>query len=388
LSDVTGLESIAVDEVLMRGGADARKELARQLAERLADGDLASSQREICVANLIKLATDPVMEVRQSVAQHLSLTAPLEPDLLFTIIADEEEIALPFLAGSPALDLPMMLAVLKAGDELRQIQVAARQDLFHECAHHIVTQGGWPACAALLDNPEFEPSESDYRMIYRRFSGEPKIVDRLMAKHDIPLDIRILQAKQASNRIQSYLYSAALVKTDPSDFIADAEESATLQVLAQAHEFELDQAVRFLLDKGMLTPSLILRAAVVGEMRVVDRALALLSGIPLKRVQGMLYQRSSHSNRAIFNRCGLAKHCTHVIQAAIAAEREIRAMGDEASSDAFGTRVVEIITCFDRLSVDEKLKLLTHVENLGTERPRAMAAKIKLSLARSGMIAA
>src|SRR5688500_7433287 len=107
----------------MRGGADARKELARQLAKRLAEGERASSVREICGASLLERATDPVMEVRQSVAQYLSLTAPLEPALLSTIIADEEEIALPFLAGSPALDLPMMLAVLKAGDELRQIQV-------------------------------------------------------------------------------------------------------------------------------------------------------------------------------------------------------------------------------------------------------------------------
>jgi hypothetical protein len=79
----------------------------------------------------------------------------------------------------------------------------------------------------------------------------------------------------------------------------------------------------------------------------------------------------------------------HLIQAAVEVEREIRRSHVQVSSDGFGTRVVEtIMTGFARLSMDDKLNLLAHVENFATERPRAMAEKLKLSLRRSGVIAA
>jgi uncharacterized protein (DUF2336 family) len=383
----TGLDPQIFDDVLMRGGADARKELARQLSAFIADNDQPSDQRDAVTARLVKLATDPVSEVRHCVAQHLSSVTPLVAELIFTIIADEDEIALPFLAASPALDLPKMMAVLKVGDEARQMQIAARKDLFEACADHIIEQTDSAVCAALLENPAFEPSDGDYRALYRRFCNEPQIVDRLLARDDVPLDIRILQAKRASSRLQKHFDCTALAIEDPAHLIADAEESATLQVLAQAYEAELDAAISFLLKKDMLTPSLILRAAVAGEIRVVERALAQLSGVPLKRVRGLIYQHGSL--KSVFGRCSLPPACMHLIQAAIEVEREIRRSHLQVSSDGFGTRVVEtIMTGFASLSMDDKLNLLAHVENFGTERPRAMAEKLKLSLRRSGVIAA
>jgi uncharacterized protein (DUF2336 family) len=385
--DATGLDPSIFDDILMRGGADARKELGRQLSAFIANNDQPCDQREAVTARLVKLAIDPVSEVRHSVAEHLSAVTPLEPELIFTIIADEDQISLPFLAASPALDLPKMLAVLKVGDQPRQMQIAARNDLFEACADYIIEQTDWPVCVALLENPAFEPNESDYRALYRRFYSEPQIVDRLLARNDVPLDIRILQAKRASSRLQKHFDSAAFAIDDPAHLIADAEESATLQVLAQAYEAELDDAIRFLLKKEMLTPSLILRAAVVGEIRVLERALAQLSGVPLKRIQGLVNQRGSF--RAVFGRCSLPPACMHLIQAAIEVEREIRHSHQHVSSDGFGARVVEtIMTRFDSLSMNEKLNLLAHVENFGTEGPRAMAEKLKLSLSRGGVIAA
>jgi uncharacterized protein (DUF2336 family) len=165
--------------------------------------------------------------------------------------------------------------------------------------------------------------------------------------------------------------------------IADAEETATLQVLAQAYEAELDRVMAFLLNRNMLTPSLLLRAAVVGETRVIERAIAQLSGVPLRRVQGLLYDHRSIS-RALFNRCGLPQDCIDMIQAAVQVERDIRQSGKNVSSDVFGARVVEtIMTRFTRLSIARKLKLISYVENFGTDHPRAVAAKLKLSLNRA-----
>jgi uncharacterized protein (DUF2336 family) len=210
-------------------------------------------------------------------------------------------------------------------------------------------------------------------------------VERLLAREDIPLDIRILEAKRASDRIQHYLDTSTLMTEDDAGrLMAAAEETATLRVLAEAHEAELDRVLPFLLRKKLLTSSLILRAAIVGEMRFVDRALSQLSGIPLQRVQGLLYQRGSPNFRAVFNRCGLPAGCFHLIRAAIAVECGIRESGEDVSSDAFGSRVVEsIMAGFDGISMEEKLKLLSYVAEFGTDRPQAIAARLKSTLNRA-----
>jgi uncharacterized protein (DUF2336 family) len=369
----------------MRGGADARKELARQLAAFLPTSKPGSKDRETVVAKLIKLATDPVAEVRQSLARQLSQISPLEADVVFTIIADDDSIALPFLASTPALDRWQMLAVLKIGDLVRQLQIASRPDLCEECSDYVIESADWPVCAGLLDNPAFEPAEGDYRTLYARFAGEPEIVERLLAREDIPLNIRILEAKRASSRIQQYLDASALITDDDGGrFVAAAEETATLRVLSEAHAAELDEVLPFLLKRKLLTPSLILRAAVVGEMRFVDRALSQLSGIPLQRVQGLLYHRGSPNFRALFNRCGLPAGCFHLMRAAIAVECGIRETGEDVSSDAFGSRVVEFIMAgFDGITIDEKLKLLSYVAEFGTDRPQLIAAGLKSNLNRA-----
>jgi uncharacterized protein (DUF2336 family) len=387
--DATALEFVGIDEVLMRGGADARKELARQLSAFVALNPARSTDRKTAVDSLIKLANDPVREVRHAVAEHLSNVAPLESDLVFTIIADEDEIALPFVAKGRALDPPKMLAVLKVGDLTRQVMIAGREELFRECIDHILEHADWPVAAALLDNSSLEPGVIDYRTLYRRFREEPEIVERLLCRDDVPLDIRILEAKCASRRMQSYLETMGCTESDPSEFLSDAEECATLKVLAGAYESELDQAIQFLLDRNMLTPSLVLRAAVVGELRVVERALALLSRIPLKRIRGLIYQRGVHLPRTTLHRCGLPMACMPIIQAAIEVQRDCHEKDESLSSDAFGSRVIEVlVTRSDKVSIDEKLALLSHIEKFGTERPRAMAQKLKGSLGRRSEIAA
>jgi uncharacterized protein (DUF2336 family) len=377
-------ETKAFDEALMCGGADARAELARQLAAFISDQPESSPQRQAAVANLIKLASDPILEVRRSTAEFLSVVTPLEPELMFTIVADEDEIALPFVAKSPAFDLPRMFAVLKEGDVVRQVHIAARHDLFCQCANYIVERVDWPACAALLDNPEFEPCETDYRTLYRRFHDRPQIMDRLLARDDLPLDIRILQAKHASSRIQDYLNTAAFSRTDPSELVADAEESATLQVLAQASEAELDKAISFLLTRRMLTPSLLVRAALNGAMGVVEHSLAVLSGIPVRRLQRLFYERGPVSIKAVFNRCRLPSACVRLIQAAREVERLARATGDDVSCDQFGVRTIEkIITGCGDIGLNEKIRLLELVESFGPERARTVAAKLKSNLAQA-----
>ena len=379
------LDTRVFDEVLMQGGADARKELARQLGQFLRNPDTSTDEREAIVPSLLKLTGDPVHEVRQALAGYLADIASLDADVMFSIVADDDSIALPFLAASASLDRGRMLAVLKVGDTPRHAEIARRPDVSTECIGSILKNAEAAACAALLDNPAFEPRDADYRLLYSRFPSEPEIMDRLVDRSDLPLEIRILHAKRTSGQMHRYLdQSGIAMNSAPAEVVADAEETAILTVLACASDGELDRAIPFLLNKNLLTASLVLRAAAVGEMRIIVRALAQLARMPQRRAESLLFGRNSMGIKSVLARTGLSPITLHLIRAAIDVERSVRHSGEDISSDTFGVRVVEMIVAhYERLTAVEKSKLLSFMVRYGTVHASAVASRLRSNLSRA-----
>jgi uncharacterized protein (DUF2336 family) len=380
----TVLDARVFDSVLLQGGAEARKELGRQIAMLLRDPASRADEREAVTPTLLRLAGDPVFEVRHTVAQHVSDLDSLHVDVLFTIVADDDRIALPFLAVTPALDSLRMLAVLRVGDTARRIQIAQRPDISRQCAAFIVADAEWQVAAALLDNAAYEPASDEYKRLFVRLGAQPEIIERLLSRPGLPLEIRILEARQASRRIHAFLDKAGLASSSEQDDLADAEDSAMLRVMVGAPDKELDRVLPFLLDRKLLTPMLVMKAAAVGAMAVVDRVLAQLAGMPLGRVQALIYGRGSISLRAVFNRCGLPESCMQMLRAAVEVERMARERRRPLSSDDFGVRLVEIVmTRFMRLTSAERSRLLDFIARLGTGKSRAVAERLKVGLSQA-----
>jgi uncharacterized protein (DUF2336 family) len=309
----TELDARVFDSVLLHGGAEARKELGRQIAVLLRDPETPQGERESVVVTLLRLASDPIFEVRQFLAQQLRDLRDLAPDILFTIIADDDEIALPFIAGAAALDATAMMAVLKVGDRRRRIAVAHRGDIPPRCVACIIANAEWQVVAALLDNRAWEPTGEEYRRLFARLGAQPEIVERLLIRPGLPLEIRIIEARHAARNVSKFLGRTGLTpERDPEEAIADAEEEAMLRVMTAAPEGELDRVLPFLVQKKLLTPMLLLKAAAVGAMAIVDRILAQLSGMPLQRTRALIYGRGPVSLKAVFKRCGLPASCLAV----------------------------------------------------------------------------
>jgi uncharacterized protein (DUF2336 family) len=315
---VSGLDTSVFDAVIASASADARRQLAGELAGLTANPETPSGERDAVIGSILKLAVDPVLDVRRTLAEGLAVAETVHRDIVFTIIADEDEIALPFLSLCRALDASMMLAIVRAGDLARQMQIALRTDVATGAVQHIVDKSALPVCVALFDNPSVRLDEKQFRILYARFGHAPQIVERLLACEDLPLDIRILQARRASNRIHQLLAERGWVPAnDGAEIVADAEETAVLNILATAGPEELQRVVRFLTAKNMLTPSILMRAACLGEMEIVERVLAHLCDMSHGRTAQIMYGRGSVSLRAVYKRAGLPPSCFWVLRAAM-----------------------------------------------------------------------
>lgn len=385
LETSVGLDVTVFEAVIACEQADARITLARQLAALVSDSETPQLEKDQVVPVLMKLATDTDRDVRAVLAEELADIKDLHQDLIFAIAADENPIALPFLAVTPALNAWHMQAIMRVGDDARQKTVARRPDIAADAVTFIVRAGNPAAVVALLDNPKVKLKVADLQSIYNRLPQAGEVVDRLLLRNDLPLDIRITQAKRAAVRMRQMMAERGwMPANDASDLVADAEEGAVLQVLTQADVAERMQAMNFLSSQNMLTPSLIIRAACLGDMAVLSAALAHLSGQPQPRVLGLLLTRGAAGVRSMINRSMLPTGCHAIISAACDVAAQAREEDIRLDADGFGRRMLEMLMLqFGALVPRDQAKLMDYVGRFADDKVRKIARKLKSDMLRA-----
>lgn len=380
-----GLDISILMQVIENGDAGHRTQLAQQLAAFLCKEDAPATEREQVVPVVLKLAVDPVAQVRQTLADGLVNLVNLNADILFSIVSDDDELALPFLAATPALSHWHMLAVLRVGDDARQAVIALRPDISREAVDHIVGTLPLKVAVLLFENPAVQFTTEQYHKLYARFGHAREMIDALLSCSDLPLDIRIMQAKRASNRMHQLMAERGwLPANDAAELVADAEETAVLNILTQADEQELGAIVDFLMARAMLTPSIIVRAACLGEMRVVEQALAHLSGIPLKRTRELMRGKGLTGFKGLHTKSGLPQGCYWVLQAACDVALDEHEEGITLNTDDFGRRMIEaLMTRYEAAPLKERTRHLDYVGRFAAERPRLIARRLKADLIRA-----
>jgi uncharacterized protein (DUF2336 family) len=387
MSDVVqaGLDVSILSAVLEDGDVDARIILAKQLSALLSDEDTPDLEREQVVPIILKLTVDPEHSVRAVLAQELVTETKLHADIVFSTIADDDSIALPFLAKTPALNAWHMMAVLRVGDEARQVTVARRTDITAEAAAHIIKNSPLATACALFENPTIQFEPADYRKLYERFGQAPEIVEQLLAKHDLPFDIRFTQAKRTASRMRQLMAEKGwIAANDATELVIDAEETAIIRILIDANRAERSKATAYLAGKNMLTPALIVRSASMGEMGVVEAALMHLTGYNHARARELMYGRSAIGFKSIFKKSGLPQSCFGILKAACEVSIEAKEEGLPVDAEAFGRRVLEaLMTRYENMGSTDRAKQIEYLGRYGEDRVRKIAKRLKADLLRA-----
>jgi uncharacterized protein (DUF2336 family) len=384
-----GLDTTVFDAVIAQGDPVACRQLAVELAGFLADPAAPKVERNAVVPAVLKLAGLADTGLRRDLAARLARCAVLHADLVFTIAANDEDIALPFLARSPALNSWRMLAIVQVGDAARQATIARRRDVHPEAVTAIAGQGYPHAVAALLDNEACRLRPSDYRRIFERFADDPEILERLLEQDDLPPELRILHARQAAGRVQMLLAERGwMAPQDAEAFLDQAEDSAILRILEASDARHLDRLMAFLSSRDMLHASLILRAACRGRMGLVERAVAWLSSVPRTRVHALMTGQASVARslalKAVYGAAGLPGASYPVFRAALEAWRKAGPASSPLPVDEFGRQVVEaLMTGFPDMAGAERSRLLDLVSRFTEGRARELAHRLRDKVAQA-----
>jgi uncharacterized protein (DUF2336 family) len=383
--EIAGLDVSIFLEVLEAGNSDARIALARQLASHLADPETPDVEREQVTPVLLKLAADEDRMVRLALNEELVNLETLPADVLFALISDEEELALPFLSVTPALTKAQMLAVLRVGDEPRQVTVTSRADLSVEAARYIIKNASGRVVAELLHNPAVQLDVADFRTIYARLANVPALVEVLLEQESLPPDIRITEARRTASRMRQMMAEKGWVPAnDANEAIADAEETTILKIIMDAGPAQVGETMTFLSSKNMLTPSLLVRAAAIGEIDVVRAILAHLAGFSLERAHDFMFKRGASGLKSLFAKTTLPTNCIGIVQAAceVAAQAEIE--GYALSREVFGKRLLEtLMTRLDNLTPAERAKQFDYLARYADDRVRKIARRLRVDISRA-----
>jgi uncharacterized protein (DUF2336 family) len=385
LESSAGLDVTVFEAVLACGKNDARKVLARQLAGLIADSETPTVERDQVIPILLKISTDEDADVREVLADELSTVQDLHADLIFSVVADDDRIAIPFLKRCAGLSGWHMLAILRVGDAPRQHAVAMREDLTKEARAFIVKTGTVHSVLGLLDNPSVKLEPQELQVIYQRLAQAGDVVERLLALPGLPIEIRIQQAKRTAVRMRQMMAERGwLAANDAADLVADAEEVAVLNVLSAAKPAERLAAVRFLATQSMLTPSLILRGACLGDMASVCALLSHLCGQPEERLLESLSLRGASGLRPAVARSGLPASCHIIILAAADSAAEFRNLDVNPTPDAFGRRLLEMLMLqFGAAPLRDQARHIDYVGRFAEQRVRKIARQLKSDMLRA-----
>ena len=373
--DSASLDTALFDAVIEHGTAEERQELARQLAALLGGAQVSDGDRAAVVPALAALAGDPVRAIRGTLAASLADVETLDAEIIFSIIAADDDIAADFIVGAKALDAKCMVSILKVGDELRQCALAARADLPRDVVVALIEGASVPAVARLLDNGLVALRASDFKRIYLRFGNDAAVVNRLLEIAALPAEIRLLEVRRTAQRLHALVHERRwMTGRDAEERINETEERMFLRVLLAVEEPTLERLIAFMSSRDMLTASIMLRAACSGHMTIVVQALAWLAAMPGKRVNGQTL-------RAVHSAARIPQECYPVMRAAFAVAAEARDEEDWPSDEQFGRRVIEaILTGQEGLAPSQGAKTLELVGQFADERTRALALRLKGSL--------
>lgn len=351
---------------LVKGDTDEDRALAcYRLCRRIDTADLSEAERTYS-DDILRLVVQGAAErVRRALAITLKASPNLPPDVAGKLARDIEAIALPVLENSPALTDQDMVEILEAAEPARQLAIARRATLSETVTDALAARGVEEAVTTALRNAGAAFSAQGFGMSLERFPDSREIEEAMVERPILPVTV----AERLAARITGELFDRlvqhhALPPQLAIDLATRTRERAGVDLVAQAgHQTDMARFVQQLHLNGRLTPSFVLRALCQGEVRLVEHALAEMSGVPHTKAWLLVHDGGTLGLRAVFDRAGLPPSLYPAFRSAIDVLHETEFDGGPDDKARFRKRMIErVLTRFQSIPNEDLAYLLEKLD--------------------------
>jgi uncharacterized protein (DUF2336 family) len=351
--------------------ADATSALSRAYLY----SDLSTDDRVAAEGAMLMLLDDPSPLVRGAMAQALATSPDAPPAVILALAADLPDIAAVVLERSPLLVDADLVDHVGGGAPWAQAAIARRYRLPRPVAAALAEVGSPEACLILIESPDAEIAAFSLERMVERHGHLAAIREALLARADISAASRQALAVKLSATLTGFVVGRNWLDEGRAQRVArEACEKATVAIAADSRQADTASLVRHLRESAQLTPGLILRALLSGNMALFEQALAELSGLPPARVAGLVHDRRGAGLRALYERSGLPESAFPAVRAALDAMHETGFMSDPGGASRLKRRMIErVLTSCEGQPSAEIEPLLLLLRRFATEAAREEA---------------
>ncbi len=310
-----------VKRLLEDSSAESRALAAEKVAGTMVQGELGTQERAIAEDIFRILMKDAEQRVRLALSKRLKDSKDLSPDIARALASDQEDaVALPMIRYSEALSDGDLIAIVQAQPASRQVAVAGRDSVSPAVSAAIAEHGDRDAVARLVGNPGAEIGDTALGTVVDRFGDDEQVQTPLVHRPQLPVTIAEKLVSRVSDALKRYLVTHhELPEATATDLILHAREQATVGLLVGAGQDEEDEEalVEQLHAHGRLTPSIVLRALCIGDMRFFEAALAKLANVPLVNARILIHDEGALGLKSLYMKAGLPPGLFRAFRAAV-----------------------------------------------------------------------
>jgi len=198
-------------------------------------------------------------------------------------------VSLPVIQFSDVLTDDDLLNIIADNDEAKQVAVASRPSVSETVSSALVDTGNETVVTALVSNDGAEISRESFDKVVETLGDSEKVQEALVRRQKMPVAIAERLLTMVSENLRDELAARHEMPGGMADYLVlHSRERATVALSQESSAEEVGVLVRQLHQAGRLTPSIILRALCVGDMRFFEAALSILSDVPLVNARTLI----------------------------------------------------------------------------------------------------
>jgi uncharacterized protein (DUF2336 family) len=366
-----------------------RAEAVGALARAYLYSALSPEDRWEAETAMTALLDDPSPLVRRAIAEAFANASEAPRHLVVALANDQNDIAALVLSRSPVLSDADLVDCAALGDELIQTAVALRPRVSVAVSAALAEIASPGALATLAGNGGAVIADASLERMVARHGGHPELRGSLLARPDLPLAIRQSIAVALAESLSSFVLGCGWLSKERTErIVREAREKTTLALSSESGREDVRRLVAHLRRTGQLTPALILRAFLSRHLAFAENALAELSGLPVERVGGLLWDRRGAGLGPLYGKAGLPLSLKPAFAAAVAALREQHADSAEAGARLSRLMIERVLSGCGELPPEEAGKLMALLRRFESEAARDEARAVAEALADEAALTA
>jgi uncharacterized protein (DUF2336 family) len=338
-----GLTYADVQRLMAAPTPDQKHGVAVKVVGAYRGDALKGEERAIAEEIFRLLARDVEVSVRQALAEEVRALSTLPHDVALILARDVDSVASPVLTDSPVLTEEDLIEIVNASGAAKQIAIANRAVVSERISSALIDKGNEAVVTTLVANPGARLDEGLLDKVMDRHGNSQSVQDKLSERPKLPPRIAERLVSMVTDRLRERMISRHNLDPDlATDLILSAYERAAVKLVGEDSDAtSIEALARQISSQGRLTDALILRAACLGEIGLVEAALAVRAGVPVHNARLLLHDRGPLGLKSICEKASIHRGVAAVLRVAVEVVHENAYDGESRDRERFRRRMIE-----------------------------------------------